>query len=188
MARPLAFDIDAVTDRALLAFWQRGYDGCSITDLTQACGINRQSLYNAFTDKHGMFQAALARYLDRLDAALAPLAQPGAGLTELRAFVEGTLALQHQTNSGACLLVITAFSPHVADPAIGAAVRTGADRTRTAFRQVLLRHCNDPDAAAAYLYTVLNGLSALSRTGGSADNITATLTHVFATLSPKDQP
>jgi TetR/AcrR family transcriptional regulator, transcriptional repressor for nem operon len=169
-----------------MAFWQRGYDGCSIADLTKACGINRQSLYNRFTDKNGVFLAALARYNTRLDQALAPLADPGAGLAELRAFLQTSLAVQHQANSGACLLVITAFSPHIADPRIFAAVQSGADRTRSAFQQVLARHCKDPAGAAAYLYAVLSGLSALSRTGGGAESIGAALTHAFATLNPME--
>ncbi len=186
MARPLAFNPDDVVDRALLAFWQRGYDGCSISDLTKACGISRQSLYNTFTDKHGLFQAVLSRYVKRLDIALAPLLHPRAGLAELRAFMAQTLALQHQMNSAACLLVITAFSPHVSDPAIGAAVRLGATRTRAAFRAVFARHTGDPDGNAAYLYAVFGGLSALTRTGGSVAEIEAAVTLAFATLAAKD--
>jgi TetR/AcrR family transcriptional regulator, transcriptional repressor for nem operon len=188
MARPLGFDIDRITDLALMAFWQKGYDGCSIADLTKACGINRQSLYNSFTDKHGVFHAALARYNLRLEQALAPLHAESAGLAELRAFLQTSLSLQQHSNSGACLLVITAFTPHAADPQIFAAIRSGADQTRAAFRQVLARHCKDPAGAAAYLYAVLNGLSALSGTGGDADSIDTALTLAFATLNPTDPP
>lgn len=188
MARPLEFDLDTVTDRALIAFWQRGYDGCSIADLTAACGINRQSLYNTFADKLGVFQAVLARYSLRLDAALAPLYAEGAGLAELRAFIEASLAMQHQTNSGACLLVITAFSPHVHDPAIAAAVMGGADKTRAAFSHVLARHSHDPKTAAAYLYVVLSGLSALSRTGGNPTDVDAALSLALETLTLTERP
>jgi TetR/AcrR family transcriptional regulator, transcriptional repressor for nem operon len=186
MARPLAYDPDLVTDRALGLFWRMGYDGASISDLTGACGINRQSLYNRFTDKRGAFRAALARYSELLDQALAPLAGPGAGLPDLIAFIRQTLALQQTMDTGACLLVITAFGPQIADPDIRQAVEDGATRTRAAFAAVLARAGTpDPAAAAAYLYAVMTGLSALSRTGGAA-RIDDTLTFAFRTLTPKD--
>lgn len=183
MARPLSFDRTDVIDRALLAFWQRGFDGCSIADLTQACGINRQSLYNLFTDKQGAFQAVLARYIERLDLALAPLMADGTTLADIRGFMTDSLALQDQVNSGACLLVITAFSPHQQDPALRALIEQGAGRTRAAFAHSLAPHSATPDADAAYLFAMLTGISALSRTGGSAAMIDATLTHTFSSIT-----
>jgi AcrR family transcriptional regulator len=185
MARPLAYDPDLVTDRALGLFWRLGYDGASISDLTAACGINRQSLYNRFTDKRGAFRAALARYSELLDRALAPLASPGAGLPELIAFIRQTLALQQSMDTGACLLVITAFGPQIADPDIRQTVEEGAARTRAAFAAVLARAGTPDPAAADYLYAVMTGLSALSRTGGAA-RIDDTLTLAFRTLTHKD--
>jgi TetR/AcrR family transcriptional repressor of nem operon len=189
MARPLAYDPMLVTDRALAVFWQRGYDGCSIADLTTACGINRQSLYNQFTDKRGAFLAALARYTERLDAALAPLQAPDATRDDLADFLRQTLALQHQMNSGACLLVITAFGPQLQDADIRHAVEAGANRTRNAFAALLARQSvPDPDAAAAFLYGIMTGLSALARTGGAPEQIEATLDIAFAALTPKERP
>jgi AcrR family transcriptional regulator len=186
MARPLTFKIDDVTDCALAAFWRLGYDGCAISDLTAACGINRQSLYNTFTDKQGVFLAALVRYNQRLEAALAPLFADDADLASLRAFITHSLALQHQMHSGACLLVITAFSPHITDPAIAQAVAAGDARTRDAFCCVLKRQMPQPQAGAAYLYTVLSGHSALSRTGGSPADIDAALALAFTTLTASE--
>jgi AcrR family transcriptional regulator len=43
-------------------FWLKGYDGTTITDLTNAMGISRPSLYNVFGNKEQLFQKALARY------------------------------------------------------------------------------------------------------------------------------
>jgi AcrR family transcriptional regulator len=187
MARPLAFDPTRVTDLALAEFWRLGFDGCSISDLTQACGINRQSLYNRFTDKRGLFQAALSRYCERMDQALAPLGTPDADLPELATFIRQTLALQQTMDTGACLLVITAFSPRIIDPDIRRTVEDGAARTRTAFAGILGRNgISDPTAAANYLYTVMTGLSALSRTGGAPNDVDQILNFAFATLIHKE--
>ncbi|WP_263053394.1 TetR/AcrR family transcriptional regulator [Granulicella mallensis] len=43
-------------------FWEKGYEGASLADLTEAMGINRASLYSSFGDKEALFRQALARY------------------------------------------------------------------------------------------------------------------------------
>src|SRR5438093_7941762 len=60
--RPRAFDCDQALDRALQLFWQKGYEGTSLSDLTEAMGINRPSLYAAFGNKEALFRKALDRY------------------------------------------------------------------------------------------------------------------------------
>ncbi len=48
------------------AFWERGYAGTSLTDLSEATGMNRPSLYAAFGDKHAIYRKALGRYAARM--------------------------------------------------------------------------------------------------------------------------
>jgi len=67
MGRPRAFDIDQALDQALHVFWEKGYEGTSITDLTEAMGINPPSLYAAFGNKETLFKKALNRYEARRD-------------------------------------------------------------------------------------------------------------------------
>src|SRR5258705_59374 len=60
--RPRAFDIKKALDQAMLVFWQKGYEGASLPDLTEAMGINRPSLYAAFGNKEALFRKALSRW------------------------------------------------------------------------------------------------------------------------------
>lgn len=62
MAGIKQFDHDAVVDRAMILFWRMGYERTSIQDLEKATKLRRGSLYNAFTDKQGLFVAALKHY------------------------------------------------------------------------------------------------------------------------------
>ena len=60
--RPRSFECEQVLDAAIPIFWERGYDGASLDDLTKAMGIGRPSLYAAFGDKRGLFLRVLERY------------------------------------------------------------------------------------------------------------------------------
>jgi len=63
--RPREFDIDQSLDRAVQVFWRQGFEGTAISDLTEALGINRPSLYAAFGNKEALFRRALDRYTGR---------------------------------------------------------------------------------------------------------------------------
>jgi AcrR family transcriptional regulator len=62
IGRPRTFDPDEALDRALQVFWRQGYEGASLSDLTEAMGISRTSMYAAFGNKEDLFRKALERY------------------------------------------------------------------------------------------------------------------------------
>ena len=76
--------MDDALDAAIGVFWERGYQGASMTDLVTATGLQKGSLYKAFEDKHDLFTKSLARYLERglseLDRTLRRAHSPKAGL------------------------------------------------------------------------------------------------------------
>ena len=194
MARPREFDESDAIERALGVFWRRGYDGTSIADLVAATGLQRQSLYNAFTDKQGLFRAALTHYVARTKESLAPLERADAGLSELRRYLSCVLELQQAEGVGACLLVKTAYGPEIAHPDVQSTVEAGASMVRACFARVLEAATTrgevagplSPDAGAALLYTSLNGLSALIRTGGDRRHVATILSSTFDSLAPRN--
>ncbi|HDX9654972.1 MULTISPECIES: TetR/AcrR family transcriptional regulator [Bacillus] len=62
MARLREFDEEKALDAAMQLFWEKGYAATSLSDLTAKMEIQKPSLYSAFGDKEGLFEAALRRY------------------------------------------------------------------------------------------------------------------------------
>lgn len=60
--RPREFDTDEALDRALETFWEKGYEGSSLTELTAAMGITKTSMYAAFGNKEELFRKVVQRY------------------------------------------------------------------------------------------------------------------------------
>ncbi|MCF4980790.1 TetR family transcriptional regulator [Pseudomonas sp. ICMP 8385] len=110
--RPRAFDRGQVLEQAMDVFWLRGYEGASLTALTQAMEINPPSLYAAFKNKEGLFRAALDHYLTHHGAyrysvlADAPTAREG-----VQALLKETVArFYHSHPPRGCLVVLAALS------------------------------------------------------------------------------
>jgi AcrR family transcriptional regulator len=77
MAGVKQFDPNEALDRAMTAFWSRGYEATSIDDLVEATGIGRGSLYGTFGDKRQLFITALDHYWNTVAAQMiAELSDP----------------------------------------------------------------------------------------------------------------
>ena len=57
--RPRMFDRDIGLDIAARLFWEHGYEGTSIADLTRSMGINPPTLYSTFGSKEELYRQAL---------------------------------------------------------------------------------------------------------------------------------
>jgi AcrR family transcriptional regulator len=174
--RPRAFNIDIALEQALLLFWRKGYLGTSLTDLTEAMGINRPSLYAAFGNKETLFRKALDRYRDRHTAFVQDaLEQPTARRT-IERMMQGIVDLvTNPGNPSICLLTQSLLA--CADPddplhqelverraADEIAIR---DRFERAVSEGDLPPDTDPAALARFVFTVISGLSAQAASGAS---------------------
>jgi len=48
----------------MLLFWEHGFEGASMADLTAAMGLSPSSIYAAFGDKNALFSQAVKRYME----------------------------------------------------------------------------------------------------------------------------
>src|SRR6478735_12078018 len=107
--RPREFDVEEALAAALRVFWTKGYEGSSLTDLTEAMGITRPSLYAAFGNKEELFKRALDLYeSEKLAYVRSALDAPSARGVAQR-LLEGTI--QNITSDcPGCLGVIASVS------------------------------------------------------------------------------
>jgi len=178
--RPRAFDADVALDRAMHVFWAKGYEGASLSDLTQAMRINRPSLYAAFGNKEQLFRKVLDRYMN------GPLAYFGRalGATKARDVVEqlflgaAKMAGDPRLPSG-CLMVQAALAVGNSARSVRkeAAGRRAAGevalrrRLQRAKREGDLPKNSDPAELAGCVMTVLRGMAVQGADGASPDQL-----------------
>ncbi len=87
-------------------FWQKGYEGASLPDLTAAMGINRPSLYAAFGNKESLFRKALNIYSVGYGSYMQQaLAEPTARAAAEKLLLGAVDLLTHPCHPAGCLLV-----------------------------------------------------------------------------------
>ncbi|MHA0289879.1 TetR/AcrR family transcriptional regulator [Mycobacterium sp. C3-094] len=103
--RPRAFDENDALDAAIDVFWRLGYEGASLTELTQAMGINKPSLYAAYGSKEGLFLRALERYRQCYHGHLSQLLAQSNAYDVLAAYLRDTVRAVRAGSALGCLSI-----------------------------------------------------------------------------------
>jgi len=180
VARPREFDETDVLDRALNAFWARGYDATSIEDLVEATGLGRASLYGAFGDKEQLFQRALARYVEYSRVERNRVTQDLSARHALEAFLNSLIvAAADKRKPSGCFLQLSATAgttPPLVQEAFRATNREMNGWFTENLRQAQEQGELSPDADLAALTTFIgvfmSGLTASAKAGVSSKALT----------------
>jgi AcrR family transcriptional regulator len=106
--RPREFCVDEALAAALRVFWSKGYEGTSLSDLTEAMGITRPSLYAAFGNKEALFRQALDLYEREKMAYVGQALEEPTARGVAKWLLEGALAtVAGQDGPCGCLRVIS---------------------------------------------------------------------------------
>jgi TetR/AcrR family transcriptional repressor of nem operon len=109
MARNVEFNEEAVIQKAMEVFWEKGYNGTSMRDLTDAMKINSSSLYNTIGDKHELFVRCVKHYTDTRRKDLLKRAMSGdSPLTILVKYINEAVT-EIITGVNTCMAVKTTF-------------------------------------------------------------------------------
>lgn len=153
MARPRLIDNDDALRHAMMAFWRGGYGATGIRELESATGLKASSLYHRYGSKDGLFEAALARYLDdiiawRITHYLDSTRDTPDALAGLRRFLETVYDyISPRRPPLACLLVNTALEIGGQQKAVDLLLANGAARLRDGLQRNLEDMQKDGDLA-----------------------------------------
>ena len=176
--RPREFDVEEALAAALRVFWQKGYDGASLTDLTEAMGITRPSLYAAFGNKEALFKRALDLYESEKLAYVRSALQAPTARGVAQRMLEGTI--QNITSEcRGCLGVIASVHCSNVDSPIREDVGKRAQSARTAIVERMQRAIEagdfsipvEAEAMTRYLVALMQGISVQAGAGASREEL-----------------
>jgi TetR/AcrR family transcriptional repressor of nem operon len=173
MAGVKQFDRDEVLDRAMAAFWTRGYEATSIDDLVEATGINRGSLYGTFGDKRRLFLIALDRYWNTVvNAMMEELSDPDPRRAIERMFDALIRRTSDPRFPRGCFITNTSLECPTCGDEIARKIAERLGQQETAIYRVLrkaqaegaLKPAYDARALARFFLGVAWGINAVNRT------------------------
>ncbi len=169
-----SFDEKTVINQIMEVFWEKGYAATSISDLTEATGLKRGSLYNAFGNgKQELFMRSLLKYdteqraaiIKRLEAIEDPIV---AFDTLFDALVQQAMA---DTEKKGCLLTNTALNITQYEEPVQILIKKGMDEFAAFFERLIKRGQSSgqisesvkPKPTSKALVTFVTGIRVMSR-------------------------
>lgn len=180
--RPREFNVDEALAAALRVFWTKGYDGASLSDLTDAMGITKPSLYAAFGNKEALFRKALDLYEREKLAYVGEALQAPTSRGVAERLLRGALEMQtSDCEPRGCMRVISSLACGPEADSIRADLmerrqssqRALCERMQRAKDEGDLPGGTDVDGLCAYLGAILQGMSVQAGSGATKPQLKA---------------
>ncbi|MBX9394092.1 TetR/AcrR family transcriptional regulator [Streptomyces sp. TRM72054] len=187
--RPRSFDRATALEKALMAFWERGYEATSVSDLTRVMDIGAPSLYAAFGDKRSLFEEVVQEYGTRYgfftERALAE--EPTARAAVERTLREAAVQYTEPGHPHGCLVIHAAAN--CSTPEVEQSLRARRNANIAAFENRIradiaageLPPDTDAAALARHAGAMIQGMSQQARDGASRAELEALAEIAMAT-------
>jgi TetR/AcrR family transcriptional regulator, transcriptional repressor for nem operon len=191
MGRDRAFDESEILEKAADVFSLHGYSGTSVSMLTEATGLGKQSLYNTFGDKEAL-------YLKSVECATARMVQ---AVQRVQAAANGRLAMQIFFGEIAMLcaskhapervcVVSAGLLESVDTPEVRAVLERKWNSTHELIRSSIERGQKDGSIRnrspsielADMMLSVMSGMRVAAQVEGSRKRLSATVVHTLRIL------
>lgn len=187
MARPKEFDVETAVEAAVEVFRAHGFEGTSAQMLVDAMGIGRQSLYDTFGDKWGVYCAAVRHYSQR------EVRAHGAVLTSHERAIDGIRAMFDRVVADAergCLGLNSTVEFGCTRPELVKIRETSGGVLRDAMKDALvtaraqgdLAEDLDLDPLTTFLITTISSIRLAARAGATKAHLSALVTLAMRTL------
>jgi AcrR family transcriptional regulator len=173
-------------------FWEKGYSGTSLSDLTQAMGINKPSLYAAYGNKEELFVSAIESYVSTHGAPhFEKLLMPKLDYQgRLKAYLESIARMITDAKSPRGCFVATstceAASSCLPEQAVAAIFEVNSttiagltDFFRKEQAQGSATSAHPPELLADHLLTLQFGLAVMARNGSSLNRLKKVISHAI---------
>ncbi|QEV20161.1 TetR/AcrR family transcriptional regulator [Streptomyces alboniger] len=179
--RPRSFDRETALEQAVRTFWEHGYEGTSVSDLTRVMGIGAPSLYAAFGDKRTLFDEVVVRY-GVTHGAFGGRAfdeEPTARGAVARLLREAAAEFTDPGHPRGCLVITAATNCTTPEVEESLRARRNANvagiesRIAAAVATGELPADTDPAALARFVAAVFQGMSQQARDGATREDLEA---------------
>lgn len=181
--RPLSFDRETALEKAMLLFWQYGYEATSIHDLTQVMGITAPSLYTAFGDKEQLFMETIQCYLQKNGCEPEKIfnSAPTAKIAIEIFLHENALKLTQPSKPHGCMIVTAATNCSDQSAHVQTALQEKRQQTKQLIQNRLQRGVDEGDVPATsdieqlanYFAAIIQGMTIQARDGASQKDLQA---------------
>ncbi|MCJ8521776.1 AcrR family transcriptional regulator [Pseudorhizobium tarimense] len=194
--RPRRFDREKALRLATRLFWERGYEGVSLSDLTEAMGIRPPSLYAAFGSKEALFREAVKLY-SATEGADEGFAEAGTAKEAVEAMLHGMARRMVRAGQPAgCFVVLGALNYAPQNDSVARFLSDCRKRSSLVLRERLLRGQVEGDvsrhadvgALTDYYTSVGHGLSLLARDGANERQLMSVVSCAMASWDALASP
>lgn len=178
--RPREFCPDQALAAALRVFWTKGYEGASLSDLTEGMGITRPSLYAAFGNKESLFRQALDLYeRDKLAYISEAMREPSARAVASY-LLHGAIETATGGETRGCMGVIASVACQAVEPSIRDDVNQRAEKAKAAIVERMqsaidageFAGATDAESMTRYLLAIMQGMSVQAQSGATRAELT----------------
>ncbi|MFD0859602.1 TetR/AcrR family transcriptional regulator [Roseovarius aquimarinus] len=168
--RPRQFDEGKALSAIMQLFWERGYEGTGLSDIIDATGLGKASLYATFGNKQSMYLRALAAFeTDMVDAGAQMLSSDAMpAMDRIRAFLDAPIAARRDANDDTgCFLCNASADRAALDEETAAIVQRCYAKLAGALENAVAEVVG-PEAAprrSQMLLAVYAGLRVMARSG-----------------------
>ena len=191
MGRPKEYARAKVLEAATQVFWEKGYEGASVSDLVEATGLHRRSMYEEFEDKDGLFLECIDHFVHETTKDVGVLLkQKPLGFQNIETFFSNRVDYVASRKFKGCLLVKSAIEKELLNEDAKKKVQFFLTLTEKAFYECLqasqeraeIHKDRDCNTLAKYLMCFLEGLMVMGQTTSSKRELWGVVETVFSTV------